>query len=412
MEVLYARCCGLDVHKSSITACVLITQAGKPQKQIRRFGATTHELRELVAWLREFGVEHVAMESTGVYWKPVWNVLEGQFQIVLANAQHIKAVPGRKTDTKDCQWIAELLQHGLLRASYIPSVLIRDLRDLTRARTSLSQEHSRIASRIQKVLEDANIKLASVASNTLGKSGRAMLEAIIRGEESSERLADLALGHLRAKIPQLQAALEGQVRDHHRFLLQSLLRRLQFLEAEIALLDARLDQIGREHLDLADALDRWITVPGVDRVAAWSFIAEMGTDVVQFPSAAHLASWAGVCPGNNESAGKRMSSKIRKGSPWLRRMACQSAWAAARTKNTYLSAQFKRLAARRGRKCAIIAVAHSILVIGYHLQRTRCTYADLGSSYFDRLHADGLKKYLVKRLESLGHSVILQPRTA
>ena len=411
MEVLYPRCCGLDVHKSSITACVLLAQAGKPQKHIRRFGSTTRELLELVAWLREFGVEHVAMESTGVYWKPVWNVLEGHCQIVLANAQHIKAVPGRKTDTKDCQWIAELLQHGLLRASYIPSVMIRDLRDLTRARTSLSQEHSRIASRIQKVLEDANIKLASVASNALGKSGRAMLEAIIGGEESPERLADLALGHLRLKIPQLQTALEGRVRDHHRFLLRSLLRQLQFLEAEIELLDGRLDQIGREHLDLAEALDRWITVPGVDRVAAWSFIAEMGIDVTQFPTAAHLASWAGVCPGNNESAGKRISSKTRKGSPWLRRMACQSAWAAARTKNTYLSAQFKRLAARRGRKCAIIAVAHSILVIGYHLQRQRCTYADLGSSYFDRLHADGLKRYLVKRLESLGHAVILQPST-
>ena len=412
MEVLYARCCGLDVHKSSITACVLIAQAGKPLKHIRRFGSTTRELRELMAWLREFGVEHVAMESTGVYWKPVWNVLESHFQIVLANAQHIKAIPGRKTDTKDCQWIAELLQHGLLRASYIPSVLIRDLRDLTRGRTSLSQEHSRIASRIQKVLEDANIKLASVASNALGKSGRAMLGAIIEGEESSERLADLALGHLRSRIPQLQTALEGRVRDHHRFLLRSLLRQLQFLEAEIALLDARLDQIGQEHPDLAGALGRWISVPGVDRVAAWSFIAEMGSDVVQFPSAAHLASWAGVCPGNNESAGKRLSSKTRKGSPWLRRMACQSAWAAARTKNTYLSAQFKRLAARRGRKCAIIAVAHSILVIGYHLQRNRCTYADLGSNYFDRLHAEGLKRYLVKRLESLGHSVTLQPRIA
>lgn len=335
MEVLYLRCCGLDVHKSSIMACVLIAQSGKPLKHIRRFGCTTRELRELVAWLRELGVDHVAMESTGVYWKPVWNVLEGHFQIVLANAQHIKAVPGRKTDTKDCQWIAELLQHGLLRASYIPSVLIRDLRDLTRGRTSLSQEHSRIASRIQKVLEDANIKLASVASNALGKSGRAMLEAIIGGEESPERLADLALGHLRLKIPQLQTALEGQVRDHHRFLLRSLLRQLQFLEAEIELLDARLDQIGREHLDLAEVLDRWITVPGVDRVAAWSFIAEMGTDVTQFPSAAHLASWAGICPGNNESAGKRISSKTRKGSPWLRRMACQSAWAAARTTHIF-----------------------------------------------------------------------------
>ena len=412
MEVMYPRCCGLDVHKSSISACVLLAQSGKPLKHIRRFGCTTRELRELVVWLQEFGVEQVAMESTGVYWKPVWNVLESHFQIVLANAQHIKAVPGRKTDTKDCQWIAELLQHGLLRGSFIPPLVIRDLRDLTRARTSLSQEHSRIASRIQKVLEDANLKLASVASNTLGKSGRAILAAIIGGEQSCERLADLALGHLRAKIPQLQAALEGRVRDHHRFLLQSLLRQLYFIETEIEALDARLDQLGQQHLDLAEALNRWVTVPGVDRVAAWSFIAEMGTDCNQFPSAAHLASWAGVCPGNNESAGKRISSKIRKGSPWLRRMACQSAWAAARTKNTYLSAQFKKLAARRGRKCAIIAVAHSILVIGYHLQRTRCAYTDLGGNYFDRLHAEGLKRYLVKRLESPGHSVTLQPRIA
>ena len=283
MEVLYQRCCGLDVHKSSITACVLLAQSGKPLKHIRRFGCTTHELRDLVVWLQEFGVEHVAMESTGVYWKPVWNILEGHFQILLANAQHIKAVPGRKTDTKDCQWIAELLQHGLLRGSFIPPVLIRDLRDVTRARTSLSQEHSRIASRIQKVLEDANIKLASVASNTLGKSGRAILQAIISGEESSERLADLALGHLRLKIPQLQAALEGKVREHHRFLLQSLLRQLGFIETEIELLDARLDELGQEHCDLAEALNRWITVPGVDRVAAWSFIAEIGTDCSPFP---------------------------------------------------------------------------------------------------------------------------------
>ena len=411
MEALYSRCCGLDVHKSSITACVLLGQSRQHGKHIRRFGCTTRELRALVDWLHELGVEQVAMESTGVYWKPVWNVLEADFHVVLAYAQHIKAVPGRKTDTKDCQWIAELLQHGLLRSSYIPSLVIRDLRDLTRARTTLSQEHSRIASRIQKVLEDANIKLASVASNTLGKSGRAILQAIVEGEESAERLADLALGHLRIKIPQLQAALEGQVRDHHRFLLQSLLRQLHFVEAEIALLDTRLDQLEKEHVELGEALSRWITVPGVDRVAAWSFIAEMGTDMTQFPTAAHLASWAGVCPGNNESAGKRISSKVRKGSPWLRRMACQCAWAAARTKNTYLSAQFKRLAARRGRKCAIIAVAHSILIIGYHLQSRRCIYADLGSNYFDRLHAEGLKRYLVKRLESLGHSVTLAPRT-
>ena len=412
MEVLYPRCCGLDVHKSSITACVLLAQSGKPLKHIRRFGCTTGELRELVLWLQEFGVEHVAMESTGVYWKPVWNVLESHFQIVLANAQHIKAVPGRKTDTKDCQWIAELLQHGLLRGSFIPPVVIRDLRDLTRARTSCRRsilglragfkKYSRMPiSSSQALPATRSVKVAERFSR------RSSAEKRIRNDSRTSPLVTYD-----TKIPQLQAALEGKVREHHRFLLQSLLRQLGFIETEIELLDARLDQLGQEHRDLADALNRWITVPGVDRVAAWSFIAEIGTDCSPFPTAAHLASWAGVCPGNNESAGKRISSKIRKGSPWLRRMACQSAWAAARTKNTYLSAQFKRLAARRGRKCAIIAVAHSILVIGYHLQRKRCVYSDLGGNYFDRLHADGLKRYLVKRLESLGHSVTLQPRIA
>ena len=299
-----------------------------------------------------------------------------------------------------------------MRDSFIPPVLIRDLRDLTRARTSLAQEHSRIASRIQKVLADANSQLASVASNPLGKSGRAILRAMIGGEESSERWADLALGPLRSTIPQLQAALEGRVREHHRFLVQGLLRPLHFIETEIELVDARLDPLGQEHHDLTDALNRWITVPGVDGVAAWSFIAEIGSAGSPFPTAAHLASWAGLCPGNNESAGKRIRRKIRKGSPWLRRMACQSAWATARTKNTYVSAQFKKLAARRGRKCALIAVAHSILGIGDPLQRKRGVYRDLGGNYFDRLHADGLKPSLVKRLESLGHSVTLQPRTA
>ena len=409
MEV-YARCCGLDVHKSSITACVLIGQAGKRLKHIRRFGSTTRELRELVAWLREFGVEHVAMESTGVYWKPVWNVLEHHFQIVLANAQHIKAVPGRKTDTKDCQWIAELLQHGLLRASYIPSVLIRDLRDLTRARTSLSQEHSRIASRIQKVLEDANIKLASVASNTLGKSGRAMLEAIIAGEESSERLADLALGHLRVKIPQLQTALEGQVRDHHRFLLRTLLRQLQFLEVRSSCWTLGSTKSG-ENISIWQK--RWIVGSLFQVWTVLQFYRRDGYRCHSVPDRSSPSQLGRRLSRQQRERSKRISSKTtRKGSPWLRRMACQSAWAAARTKNTYLSAQFKRLAARRGRKCAIIAVAHSILVIGYHLHQKRCSYADLGSNYFDRLYADGLKRYLVKRLESLGHSVILQPRSA
>jgi transposase len=368
----------------------------------------TQDLKNLASWLRQLQVTHVAIESTGVYWKPVWNMLDGQFTIILANAQHVKNVPGRKTDAKDSEWIAELVQHGLLRSSYVPPEIIRDLRDLTRGRATLSQEASRIASRIQKVLEDANIKLSSVASNTLGKSGRAMLDALVAGQIDPEQLADLALGHLRAKIPQLRLALEGKIREHHRFLLKRLLHQLRFIESEIDLLDQRLEELGQRDPTLAAAVARWTTVPGVDRVAAWSLAAEIGVAMEQFPTAAHLASWAGLCPGNCESAGKRLSGKTRKGSPWLGRMACQCAWAAARTKNTYLSIQFRRLAAKRGRKRAIIAVAHSILVIAYCLQKKQCDYHELGSDYFDRLNAEGLKRYLVRRLEALGHKVTIE----
>ena len=412
MEVLYESCCGIDVHKSSVAVCILLEQKHKPQKHLRRFGCTTRDLRELAEWLRSFGVRHVAMESTGVYWKPVWNVLEEHFHMVLANAQHIKAVPGRKTDMMDCQWIAELLRHGLLRGSYVPPLLVRDLRDLTRTRATLSQEQSRISSRIQKLLESANIKLASTVTHTMGKSGQAILDAIVRGEDSPEELAGLALGKLRSKIPQLKLALDGRIRDHHRFLLGSLLREYRFLEAEIQALDTRLQHLGAQHQELADAVERWITVPGVERVAAWTLVAEIGPDMTAFPSAAHLASWAGLCPGNHESAGKRLSGKSRNGSPWLRRMACQSAWAAVRTKNCYLSTQFKRLATRRGSKRALIAVAHSLLVIGYHLQSKGCVYKELGGDYFDHLHEERLKRHLVKRLESLGLSVTLQPQAA
>jgi transposase len=316
-------------------------------------------------------------------------------------------VPGRKTDQKDAEWIAQLLQHGLLRPSYVPEEIIRDLRDLTRMRASLSQEISRISSRIQKVLEDANVKLASVATNVLGKSGRAMLEAIIAGQDDPEQLTALALGHLRAKAPQLRLALAGKIREHHRFLLKRLLHQIDCFEHEIELLDERLEEIGKQGPELANAVARWDTIPGVDRIGAWALVAEVGNNIAQFPSAEQLASWAGLCPGNHESAGKRLGGKTRKGSPWLRRMACQCAWAAARTKNTYLSAQFRRLASKRGNKRAIIAVAHSLLIIGYYLQEKQSSYDDLGGDYFDRIHADGLKRYLVRRLEQLGHKVTL-----
>jgi transposase len=385
-------------------------KSGKPRKVVRRFGTMTADLRALANWLREQQVTHVTMESTGVYWKPVWNILEGQFTLILANAQHVKNVPGRKTDTKDSEWLAELLQYGLLHSSFVPPQLIRDLRDLTRSRARLAQESSRLASRIQKVLEDANLKLASVASDVLGKSGQAMLAALIAGQNDAETLAELACGLLRVKIPQLRSALEGLTRDHHRFLLERLLVQWQFVEGEIELLDQRLEQIGQAEPPLAEAVARWDTVPGVDRIAAWGLVAEMGIDMDQFPSAQHAASWAGVCPGNQESGGKRLSGKTRKGNPWLRRILGQSAWAAARTKNTYVAAQFRRLATKRGRKRAIVAVGHSLLVIGYHLLRKRCSYQDLGSDYFDRLNAEGLKRYLVKRLEGLGQKVTLEPR--
>jgi transposase len=411
MEVLYTRCCGLDVHKSTITVCVRIQDGGsKPRKIVRRFGAMTGELRAMASWLAEEGVTHVAMESTGVYWKPVWNILEGQFTLVLANAQHVKNVPGRKTDMKDSEWLAELLQHGLLAGSFVPPRLIRDLRDLTRTRATLTQESSRIASRIQKVLEDANIKLASVASDTLGKSGQAMLAALIAGQSDPEQLADLALGTLRGKIPQLRRALEGLIRDHHRFLLERLLVQWRFVEHETELIDRRLEQIGKEETQIAEAVIRWDTVPGVDRIAAWGLVAEMGIDMEQFPSAKHAASWGGVCPGNHESAGKRLGGRTRKGNPWLRRILGQSAWAAARTKNTYVAVQFRRLAAKRGRKRAIVALGHSLLVTGYYLLRKQCSYQDLGADYFDRINAEGLKRYLVKRLESLGQKVTLEAR--
>jgi transposase len=404
MQVVHEVCCGLDVHKKTVTACVL-GAAGR-RRQTREFGTFTRELLELADWLRACGVTHVALESTGVYWKPVWNLLEGLFEVLLVNAQHIKAVPGRKTDQKDSEWIADLLQHGLLRASFVPPTSTRELRDLTRYRASLAQEINRIADRIQKVLEDANIKLAAVATDTLGVSGRAMLEAIVSGEQDSQRLAEMSRGLLRNRIPQLQQALEGRVTGHHRFLLRELLDHFYLVESKMQ----RMEQEMEERLrPFQSEVARLCTIPGLDRVTAWGLLAEIGLNMSQFPDAQHLVSWAGLCPGSHESAGKRRSGKIRKGSLWLRRCLCQAAWAVSRKKNNYLSALSHRLAARRGRKRAVIAVAHNLLVIAYYILRDGTCYCDLGPDYFDRLNPERLRRHLTKRLERLGFKVSLEP---
>lgn len=407
MEVLYPCCCGLDVHKKSITACVLWAEPqGKVRKEKRRFLTFTRELLALAEWLRACGVRQVALESTGVYWKPVWNILEGQFEVLLVNAQHIKAVPGRKTDQKDSEWIADLLQHGLLRGSFVPPKPLRELRDLTRYRVSLAEECNRIANRVQKVLEDANIKLASVASDPLGASGRAILRAILGGEEDAERLAEMSKGLLRNKLPEMRLALEGRVTEHHRFMLKELLDHQQFVEKKMAEVEAEIERRMRPFEAEVKRLD---TIPGVDRVTAWSLIAEVGVKMEQFPSSAHLASWAGLCPGNFESAGKRLSGKTRKGSAALRRCLCQVGSVVSHMRDNYLSAQYRRLAARRGGKRATLAVAHTVLVAAYHMLKHQQDYQELGADYFDRLNADTLRRSLVSRLERLGHKVTLEP---
>lgn len=407
MEVLYPCCCGLDVHKKSITACVLRAQEkGKSRKEKRRFETFTQDLLRMADWLRECGVTHVAMESTGVYWKPVWNILAEQFEVLLVNAQHIKAVPGRKTDQKDSEWIADLLQHGLLRGSFVPPRATRELRDLTRYRVSLTQEINRIANRIQKVLEDANIKLASVATDALGASGRAMLEAMLAGEEDSSRLADMSKGLLRNKIPELKLALEGRMSEHHRFLLRQLYDHLLFTESKLREIE---QEIAKRMRPFDAEVTRLCTIPGVDRVTAWGVLAEIGQNMDQFPSAAHLASWACLCPGSFESAGKRLSGKMRKGNVSLRRCLAQAAWAVSMQKNNYLSALFRRIAARRGAKRAAMAVAHALLVIAYHMLKRGQNYHELGADHFDRIDVNRIRRSLVRRLERLGHKVTLEP---
>ena len=409
MEVVHRRCCGLDVHKQSVVACVLLSDpSGPPQREVRTFGTFTHEVLALADWLAEQQVTHIALESTGVYWKPIWNLLEDRFALLLVNPRHIKAVPGRKTDVLDAEWLADLLRHGLLKASFVPDRAQRELRELTRYRTSLINERSAAVNRLQKTLEGANIKLASVASDVLGVSSRQMLAAVVDGTTlEASALAELAHGQLRDKVPQLEHALSGRVGPHQRFLLAEQLAHIDALDASLERLSTEIAERMRPFDELIERLD---AIPGVGRTIAEVLLAEIGADMTRFPTANHLVSWAGMCPGHNESAGKKRSGKTRKGSPWLRAALVQAAHAAARAKQTYLAAQYRRLTARRGTKKAAVAVGHSILVIVYHLLTDPdCPYFDLGATYFDQRDPGAVQRRLIHRLEALGYHVQVTP---
>ena len=406
MQVVHENCAGLDVHKKTVVACVIAPKdKGGWEKEIRTFSTMTKDLLNLSDWLTSKGCTHVAMESTGEYWRPVFNILEGNLEVILVNARHIKAVPGRKTDIKDAQWIAELLQHGLLRPSFIPPIQQRDLRDLTRHRSNLVRERVNLVNRVQKVLEGANIKLGCVASDVLGVSGRAMLGAIVDGNSSPEVMAKLAQGTLRQKQDLLVEALEGRVRPHHQFILAQLLGIIDGIDETIAQFDREIEEYCRPFVEAIELVD---TIPGVARRTAEIIVSEIGTDMSRFPSAEHLAAWAGLAPGNYESGGKTLSAGTRKGNRFLRTILVQSAHGLARTK-TYLAAQYRRLSARRGKKRAAVAVAHSILVIAYHLISRHEPYRDFGADYFDQQRPESVKKRLVKRLEKLGYQVNLEP---
>ena len=405
MQVIYERCSGLDVHKRTITACVLKWLGGAWQKEIRQFGTMTKDLLALSDWLVREGCTHVAMESTGVYWKPVYNILEGQFELLVVNAQHLKAVPGRKTDVRDAEWIAELLAHGLLRGSFVPPPNVREVRELTRYRTSLVGDCARTINRLQKVLEGANIKLASVVSDVRGVSARQMLESLVAGERDTKQLANLAKGRLKEKREQLVEALSGRLQPHQSFLIAEHLAQIDYLEGAIERLSRQIEEKLRPFEQEMAWLD---TIPGVNRRTAEVLWAETGGDMGRFASARHLASWAGMCPGNNESAGKRRTGRTRKGSPWLRHCLIEAAHGAARTKNKYLSSQYHRVAARRGKKKAQVAVGHSILVIAYHLLTRKQPYSDLGANYFDERDRQAVTKRCLNRLQKLGFKVTLE----
>ena len=410
MDPIVERCCGLDVHQGTVVACLLSGGAHqKARKEVRTFGTMTRDLMELKQWLVEQGCTHVAMESTGVYWKPVYAILEGALEIVVANAQHVKKVPGRKTDVKDAEWIADLLCHGLLRSSFVPPKPIRELRDLTRYRRKLVESQAAERNRLLKLLETANIKLASVATDVFGMSGRLILRALVEGKATPQEMAELAKGKLRKKIPELEPALEGKVEEHHRFLLRLQLGRLEAAEKDLAVLEQRIQEKLKPYEAQLTLLDE---IPGVDWTLAAGIIAEMGVDMSVFGSVSQLASWAGVCPGNNESAGKRKSSRIPKGNVYLKTALVEAANSAAKAKGTYLRDKFYRLKARRGYKRAAVAVAHKIMVAIYHMLSHRVCYNELGDAYLDKRNKHQLTRNLIHRLERLGYSVTLEQKAA
>jgi transposase len=405
MEAIIERCCGIDVHKKTITVCLMIGAAGESARTtIKTFSTLTPDLLACRDWLIAEGCTHAVLESTGVYWKPLFNVLEDAIEVVLANARHVKNVPGRKTDVKDCEWLAQLLRHGLIKGSFIPPKPVRQLRDLTRYRQKLVQQRAAELNRLQKFLEDANIKLSSVVSDINGVSAQQMIQHLIADDMSPEQMAQLAKGRLRSKLAELEKALMGHLSEHQRLMLKVSLQVIGSYDEAIEKLS---QEIGRHMLAFEPVAGRLQSIPGVKKNGAERIIAEIGVDMNQFPSDAHVSSWAGISPGNNESAGKRYSGRSTPGNKWLKACLVEAAWAASKTKNTYLKARYHRLAARRGKKRAIVAIGHTILIMAYHIIKEQSTYKELGADYFERLNEQAIIKRLTARIQNLGYQVEL-----